>query len=44
MLLAVAVVVLEMVALGFEGVVVFGFDFPSAATNRNDLGHLAVVE
>ena len=44
MLLAVAVVVFEVVALGFQGVVVVVFDFPPAASGRDDLRHLAVIE
>ena len=43
-LLAVPVVVLEVVALGLQGVVVFVFDFPASAPGRDDRGHVAVVE
>ena len=44
MLLAVAVVVLEVITLGFQGVVVFVFDLPPAASGGNHLRHLAVIE
>lgn len=38
-LLAMAVVMLKVVALGLEGIVVFVLDFPSAAARRNDRDH-----
>lgn len=39
-----AVVVFEVIALGFQGVVVFIFDFPPAASGSNDLRYWAVIE
>ena len=43
-LLAVAVVVLEVVTLGFQGVVVFIFDLPPAAPGLDDFYHIVVSE
>jgi hypothetical protein len=44
MLLAVAVVVLEVVTLGFQGVVVFIFDLPAATPGLDDLRQILVIE
>ena len=44
MLLAVAIVVLEVIALGLQRIVVFIFDLPSAAPGRDDLQHGPVIE
>lgn len=44
MLLAMAVVVFEMIALGFERVVVFVFYFPAAASRRDRLGYVVFRE
>src|SRR5512143_118356 len=44
MVLAMAMVVLDVVTLGFQRVVVFIFDLPSAAPGRNDLQHIPLIE
>jgi len=43
-LLAVAEVVPEVVALGLQGVVVFVLDLPAAPPGLDDLRHVAVVQ
>ena len=44
MLLAVAIVVLEVVTFGFQRVVVFIFDLPAAASGGDDLQHILLIE
>ena len=43
MLLAVAKVVFQMIALGFKGVVVFVFDLPTRAVRSHQGGHVSTV-
>ena len=44
MLLAVAEIVRQMVALGFERVIVFVLDFPARSASFNDLGDIALID
>jgi len=44
MLLAVAKVVFQMIALGFQGVVVFVFDLPARAARNDPCGHVLLGE
>ena len=44
MLFAMAVVMLEMIAFGFEGVVVLVLDFPAGSSGLHDGLHIGVIQ